>query len=102
MSDPDPHLQMVRGEGAARQSVCDVRYQVVPTEGRMSDTDPLPRPPRRRINGVTWVWETYSHCYECCVVVGWHNGICKHLGYAMGCVKDDDGQLPDRFTEEAG
>ena len=65
----------------------------------MTPADPLPRPPRRRINGVTWVfvgehWPTHYG-----IVGSWLE---RPVGLAMGCVKDDDGQLPDRFTEEAG
>jgi len=71
----------------------------------MSDTDPLPRPPRRRINGVRWVyleplWPSFSGLYGMGSVDNPQMGY--QIGYAMGCVKDDDGQLPDRFTEEAG
>jgi len=62
----------------------------------MSDTDPLPRPPRRRINGVTWVWPTHSHVYRYGCVLSMVNYEIVQLGFAMGCVKDDDGQLgPD-------
>jgi len=63
----------------------------------MSDTDP--RPPRRRINGVTWVW----HDWLCAGASGNVYGlldrvaICR-IGYAMGCVKDDDGGLPDTYS----
>jgi hypothetical protein len=56
----------------------------------MSDTDPLPRPPRRRINGVTWVWLGYAHAYRSGLVLGWHRDVMAELGLAMGCVKDDD------------
>ena len=73
----------------------------------MSDTDPLPRPPRRRIHGVTWVWTRHYRELS-------HHGITLlgvepfnddepmpifRFGYSMGCVKDDDGDL---FTEDAG
>jgi hypothetical protein len=76
----------------------------------MSDPDPLPRPPRRRINGVTWVYKkilcaSSSGCYGMSVGLYSATGILEIricTGYAMGCVKDDDGTLPDRFTEEAG
>ena len=71
----------------------------------MSDPDPQPRPPRRRINGVTWglplMYEMYElHIARNGTVFDMYN--LKNIGLAMGCVKDDDGQLPDRFTEEAG
>ena len=68
----------------------------------MSDTDPLPRPPRRRINGVTWEWPSIWNNTSG-EVLGWskETGFAR-MGFTMGCVKDDDGTLPDRFTEEAG
>ena len=78
----------------------------------MSDTDPLPRPPRRRINGVTWGYRGDYLIKGAGILWAWNDKKwlnssprlamnCPRVGYAMGCVKDDDGQLPDRFTEEA-
>ena len=62
----------------------------------MSDTDPLPRPPRRRVEGVTWVW-TGAYIADVNGIVGrWKQTIAPDFdraGIAMGCVKDDDGQL---------
>ena len=59
----------------------------------MSDADPLPRPPRRRINGVRWglplMYEL--HIARNGTVFDTYN--LKNIGFAMGCVKDDDGQL---------
>ena len=68
-------------------------------------SDPLPRPPRRRINGVTWVWRSPGRM-GC-------NGIMLlmreikptdmlRFGYSMGCVKDDDGDLFTTLEREAG
>jgi hypothetical protein len=67
--------------------------------------DPLPRHPRRRINGVTWVFPNAGRMYGNGIMLLMHRikpNAMVRFGYAMGCVKDDDGQLPDRFTEEAG
>ena len=55
----------------------------------MSDPDPQPRPPRRRINGVTWVYQPEYLAFQS----GRLRGRYGVLGFAMGCVKDDDGQL---------
>jgi hypothetical protein len=65
-------------------------------EASMSDHDPLPRPPRRHINGETWVW-TGAYQADVNGIVGrWKYRFGDELeraGFAMGCVKDDDGQL---------
>jgi hypothetical protein len=59
----------------------------------MSDTDP--RPPRRRIHGVTWewskVWQHLTGISPTGAVYGQYRNDIVHLGFAMGCVKDDDG-----------
>lgn len=69
-----------------------------PTYGAKVD-DPLPRPPRRRIHGVMWIWPGFYQLSEEGFVLGDIPGDeFADLGYAMGCVKDDDGDL---FTREA-
>ena len=76
----------------------------------MSDTDPLPRPPRRRINGETWeflgntritprgaVVAVYRQATQR-VELGFDLGfdlVMSRAGLVMGCVKNEDSTLLD-------
>lgn len=64
----------------------------------MTEPDPLPRPPRRRINGVTWVYPNPGRMGVNGILLLMkrvnHTDMFR-FGFAMGCVKDDDGELPD-------
>ena len=57
----------------------------------MNDDDTIIQPPRRRINGVTWVWQG-AYVTDVNGIVGrWTSNYGNEFvraGFAMGCVKD--------------
>lgn len=67
----------------------------------MSEDDIEPvHPPRRRINGATWVY-VGAYFLDCNGIVGrWKYATGQEIdqaGYAMGCVKDDRDSRETRF-----